>query len=177
MNRIEEIIIVEGIHDIAHLKQFLDADFIKTDGSSLPEETKQEILSLKEKGKEFIILTDPDYPGEKIRKQLLELIPNAKQAFVRKEKARTSKKVGVEHADKEEILEALENCVTYHEKTNSLSWNEYIELGLSGRKESAKLREKVGFTLHLGFANSKTFYKRLNMLDITKEELEKIING
>ena len=175
MIKIEEVIIVEGVHDIAHLKTFINADFVETGGSSLPKSTQEFLLQLKSEGRNFIILTDPDFPGEKIRKQLLELLPDAKQAFVRKEKARTAKKVGVEHASKEEILSALENCVTYSEKSDLISWSEYIDLGVSGKKNSAYLRKRLGDELHIGEANSKTFFSRLNMLNIDKDKLMALI--
>lgn len=173
--KINEIIIVEGQHDINFLKTFLDADFIQTNGSSLPEKTREMIRKLSESGKEFLILTDPDYPGEKIRKELLEIIPNAKQAFVRKENARTSKKVGVEHSTKQEVLKAIEKSISYSEKKEIISKEEYYELGLSGKEDSAKKREQLGKVLFIGQANAKTFYTRLNMLTLTHDELMNII--
>ena len=91
MRKIKEIIIVEGKHDIAFLKTFLEADFIETNGLGLNEQTKLTIKKLYEQGNEFIVLTDPDYPGEKIRKEIQEIAPNCKHAFIRKKEAISKK--------------------------------------------------------------------------------------
>lgn len=175
MKRVNEVIIVEGKHDIARLKAFLDADIIETKGSSLPDSTINLIKELESQGREFLILTDPDYPGEQIRNKLLKIIPNARQAFIPKERARTSKKVGIEHANEEDIIEAISNNITYKEDSMTLSWLDYLDLNLSGKNQSKENRKKLGQKLHIGEANSKTLYKRLNMLGISKEELKKIL--
>ena len=94
MIKIKEVIIVEGQHDIDKMSKYFIADYIKTEGSSLPQVVIDEINFYKNQGREFIIITDPDFPGTQIRNKLLEIIPNSKQAFVRKENARTAKKVG-----------------------------------------------------------------------------------
>jgi hypothetical protein len=48
-------------------------------------------------------------------------------------------------------------------------------LNLSG-SNSSKNKQKVIEHFNLGVCNSKTLLKRLNSLNISKEELEKIIN-
>ena len=121
-----------------------------------------------------ILFLDPDAPGEKIRRKLNDAIPGLKNAFVMKEDARTSRKVGIEHADKEVLAEALENLVTYGESNVSLSREEFFELGLSGEGSPAK-REKIARTFHLGKCNAKTMFKRLNMLGVTYEQLKGIL--
>lgn len=55
----------------------------------------------------IIILTDPDFPGMQIRNKILKEIPNAKQAFVRKEVSIKHHKVGVAESTKEEVNNAL----------------------------------------------------------------------
>ncbi len=176
MQRIREIIIVEGQHDINRLKLYLDAEFIKTDGSSLPKETKQRIENLAKQGKDFIILTDPDYPGEKIRNELLKIIPNAKQAFVRKEMARTSKKVGVEHAEKEEIERALSQLISFEDYSEKFTLQDLYGWGLAGQADSEQRRDVVCRFYSLGKANAKTFLKRLNALNYTEKDLRKSID-
>ncbi len=175
MIKINEIIIVEGTHDISFLSSFIDTLFIKTDGSSLPSSTIQEIKTYQKLGKKFIILTDPDYPGDKIRNKLLEIIPDAKVGFLDKKFARTSKKVGVEHATSKYILEVLDNLITLSNSSNNLTNNDLLDLGLNGYPNSNIYREKVSLYLHIGKCNAKQFLKRINCLNITKKELEKII--
>ena len=84
---------------------------------------------------------------------------------------RTMKKVGVEHASREVLEEALKNIITYKTRNDSLSYNDFVELGLIGKKESTIKREEIYKKFHLGKCNAKTLYKRLNMLGIKKEQI------
>ena len=78
----------------------------------------------------------------------------------------------MEHAGKQEILAALKHCLTYEVVENTLSWSEFVELGLTGLSDSAQRRKEVGNRWHVGEANAKTLRKRLNMLRVTKAMLE-----
>lgn len=174
MKKIKEVIIVEGKHDIDFLETFLEADFIKTDGTSLPDATKELIKSCDERG--IIILTDPDSPGEKIRLEVSKLCKNVKHGFIRAKNARYKHKVGVEHTTKEEVLEALDNLISYENYNENITNNDLMDLGLIGSDNSSKLRYSVQERLHLGKGSAKTFLKRVNMLNITKEDLAKEIS-
>ena len=177
MRRIKEIIIVEGKHDVAFLKTFLDAEFIETNGLGLNNSIRKTILEMSKQGYEFIVLTDPDFPGEKIRKEIESLVPNCKHAFIKKNNAisKNKKKVGVEHTTKEDVLKALENCVTYSETSNQFELKDLIELGLTGQENSMILRKKIEEEYSLGHGSSKTFLKRLNLIKKDKEEIVKKI--
>ena len=121
-------------------------------------------------------MTDPDYPGEYIRRRINDHIKGVKNAFVYKDDAKTSKKVGVEHASKEILEEALSHVITYDkEYEETLSFDEYCALGFIGKENSAVLRENVGKVLFLGKCNAKTLFKRMNMLGLNKEQIEKVI--
>ncbi|MBP3398387.1 MAG: ribonuclease M5 [Erysipelotrichaceae bacterium] len=113
--KIREVIVVEGKNDTAVLKGYFDCDTIETHGSCLSEFTLNLIESMQKK-RGVIIFTDPDYPGERIRTQINQRVRGCKNAFVPKEMAKTSKKVGVEHASKEVLEEALRKCVTFDEQ-------------------------------------------------------------
>ena len=95
--KIKEVIVVEGHHDTNVLKQYFDCETIETNGLSLSLETIELIREAKEKYG-VIIFTDPDHPGEKIRAKINEQIKGCKNAYIEKNKAKTSRKVGVEHA-------------------------------------------------------------------------------
>ncbi len=168
---IREVIVVEGENDVKHLKSFMDVDAISVSGLGITKETIEMIKALNEK-RGVIVFCDPDHPGEKIRAKINEAIPGLKNAFINKKDARTSKKVGVEHATKEKILEALDNLVTYKENECTISESDMVELGLVGDK---RLRDKVSAYYHLGEPNVKTMRKRLNMLEVKKEEVQKTI--
>ena len=171
---IKEVIVVEGANDSKRLKSFFDVDTIETHGLGLKKETLEYIKQINEK-RGVILFLDPDIPGEKIRKRINDIVPNCKNAFVLKEDARTKKKVGIEHADKQTLLDALNNLITYQDSKESISMAEFYELGLSGQDNSTTLREVVSKKLHIGKCNSKTMLHRLNMMGVTKEDIEKIL--
>ena len=175
--KINEVIVVDGKNDANKLKSILDCDVIETSGTHLSKQVIETLKVIQEK-RGIIVFTDPDYPGEYIRKKINDAIPNVKHAFIQKEKAKTTKKVGVEHASKEDIEEALQHLLTYHENNEeTLSYVDYMDLGFVGFENSAKLREEVGKVLFVGKCNAKTLFKRINMLGLNKEEVEKVIEG
>lgn len=171
---IKEVIVVEGINDTKRLKSFFDVETIETHGLGLNSETIKLIKQINDK-RGVILFLDPDIPGEKIRNRLNNEIPGLKNAFVLKDDAKTNKKVGIEHASKEVLIEALNNLVTYCESKQSLSLEQYNSLGLNGNSNSSLLRDKLSKHFHLGKCNSKTMFKRLNMLGITYDDIVKVL--
>ncbi len=167
---IKEVIVVEGKNDTRRLQSFFDVETIETHGMSLNQETIELIRQISAQ-RGIILFLDPDTPGEKIRKKLNDAIPGLKNAFVMKEDARTKKKVGIEHASKEVLEEALNNLLTYTDIEQSISESEFYALGLSGNEDSASLRRLVSEHFHLGKCNGKTLLKRLNLAGITAEEI------
>lgn len=169
MKEIKEVIVVEGKTDTALLKSMYKVDTIETNGLALNPKTLALIKTIqKERG--VIILTDPDYPGMKIRQRINETIPECKNAFVAKKDAIGKKKLGIAEARKEAINDALENVVTFSKPQASISWAEFLSLDIVGNKEK---RLQVYQAFHLGYGNVKTLYKRLNMAGITKEQILK----
>ncbi len=171
---IREIVVVEGKNDTKRLRSFFDLDTIETHGMSLNEETIELIRQLNEK-RGVILFLDPDSPGEKIRDRLNKQIPGLKNAFVMKEDARTKKKVGIEHASKEVLADALKNLITYGDCEESLSREDFIKLGLSGREDSAAKRNRISSFFHLGKCNAKTLYKRINLAGITCDQIKEVL--
>ena len=174
--RIKEIIVVEGSHDSDTLKKYFECDTIETHGLAISEETISLLKDVNEK-RGIIIFTDPDTPGNKIRNIINEAIPNAKNAFVVKKDAKTSKKVGIEHASKEVLEEALNNLITFEEVEDKLDMNDMYDLGLMGNSDSKRKRELLASKLHIGEASAKTTLKRLNYLGITREKIKEILEN
>jgi ribonuclease M5 len=177
---IKETIVVEGTHDSAHLKRFFDCDTIVTGGLALfgKDGRKTEEIRAAAERNGIIVFTDPDGPGEKIRRRVEEIVPDCRHAFVMKENARTKHKVGVEHASFEVLQEALAHTVTWGEpKEETISPEVFYELGLAGKENSEALRERAARAFHIGYANAKTMRGRLNRLGVTEEELRKAVNG
>ena len=171
--RLDAVVVVEGRHDIATLSQFIDATFVATEGSSFPLDVQQLLQTYDQEGRPLIILTDPDVPGEQIRKQLQVLFPRAIHAFVPKELARTSRKVGVEHAHPQTILAALRQAVVLSTPTeNTLSYQEFFVLGLVGTPEAATRRLAVFAHYGLGHGSAKTLWKRLNALGLRWSDIQ-----
>ena len=171
------LIVVEGASDKAFLTSFLNAEIVTTNGSEVSRETIDYIKEAS-KAKDVVVLTDPDFPGKKIRDKLDSQIPNLKHVFIPKEKAIKGHKVGVAESDKETILQALmfplEKKST---KGEHLTMADLFDLGLVGGEDCALLREKTMAKLHLGHGNAKTFMKRANSMGLTKGDIEKAIHG
>lgn len=173
--KVKEVLVVEGKHDSEKIKSCVECDTIETDGTHLGKDKLALIKQLQQQ-RGVIIFTDPDVPGEKIRHTINQNIPGCKNAFIEKSKAKTTKKVGVEHASKKDILEALQHLMTYEEKPEiTITWMEFVELGLTGFAHSQTLREILGNALFIGKANAKTLWKRLNMLGLHQTEVEALL--
>ena len=175
MKRIQELIVVEGQHDKEKLKKTFDCDVLVTSGLGITKEVLEEIKEAV-KGRGVILLLDPDSAGNRIRNRINQEIPGCKNAFINKEDARSNKKVGIECASPSAIEEALENVVTFGEDKESISRQEFYQLGLMGQADSAILRKKVSEAFHLGENNARSLYQRLNYASITKEEIERILH-
>ena len=172
---IDGVIVIEGKSDVAFLSSFITAEFITTNGSEISKDTINYIKKVSETKKVYV-LTDPDYPGERIRKVLDENIPNLNHCFIKKECSIKNGKVGVAESTKEEIENALKNAVTTKvEYKENISMNDLVNLGLSGQPDSESKRNKIAKQLSIGHCNAKTFLKRLNYCDINIDDLKKML--
>lgn len=175
---IEEIIVVEGKDDTRRLQEVLPVDTIETIGSAINEEILAQISHAQET-RGVIVFTDPDFSGEKIRKTIMEAVPDAKHAFLSRSQAaptRSKGSLGVEHASDEAILEALRKVVTptsalENVATPGIPRQTLMEYGLIAGTGAKSRREKLGDRLRIGYTNAKQLEKRLGMFRITPEEL------
>lgn len=175
---IEEIIVVEGKDDTRRLQEVLDVDTIETIGSAINDEILDQISHAQET-RGVIVFTDPDFSGEKIRKTIMEVVPDAKHAFLSRGQAAPSRSkgsLGVEHASDEAILEALRKVVTPTSALEAVAEPEIprqtlMEYGLIAGTGAKIRREKLGDLLRIGYTNSKQLEKRLKMFRITEAEL------
>ena len=171
------IIVVEGTHDEQHLKTLYPGIETISVGGSAVDQHVLEFLVNHQNELDIILLFDPDFPGEKIRKKVAEKLQSPKHIYVDQKVARSKKKIGIEHMSKIDLDEAFKHIVleTY---TPSMSKKDFIDLGLEGQQGSRALREIISTKLHLGgHVNAKTLFKRLNFIGITKETLQKVMNG
>lgn len=161
------MIVVEGKTDTAIIKKLFDVETIETHGMAMDEKTL-DLIEQAHKKRGIIVLTDPDYPGMKIRNRIMERVPQAKHAFVDKKDAIGEKKLGIAEAREDAIIAALKNVVSFCDDQETISWEEFISLDIIGDKQK---RLKVYDLFHLGYGNAKTLFKRLNLAHITKQDI------
>ena len=167
---IKEVIVVEGKDDITAVKAALDAEVIATNGFGYKKEFIKTLKSLSER-RGIIILTDPDYAGEQIRRDLSKHIKNPKHAFLPQEKKKKKGDIGVENATKEDIISAINKARPNKiEKQTLFSKEDLVEFGLVGGPDSSRRRDILGDILGIGYANAKQFLNRLNNFGVTRQE-------
>ncbi|GAE31734.1 ribonuclease M5 [Halalkalibacter hemicellulosilyticus] len=170
--KIKEVIVVEGKDDTVAIKRAVDADTIETNGSAIGEHVLAQV-ELAQKRRGVIILTDPDYPGERIRTIISQHIPECKHAFLPKAEAIAKRKgsVGVEHASPSAIREALRHVHVEKEYVEaSIPLKDLLDAGLIAGATAKRRRERLGELLHIGYANGKQLQKRLQMFRISQTE-------
>ncbi|WP_100486507.1 ribonuclease M5 [Sporolactobacillus pectinivorans] len=172
---VKEIIVVEGKSDTEAIRRALDADTIETNGSRVSRRTIETIRHA-QKRRGVIVLTDPDYPGERIRKIVSREVPGCKHAFITRKQGQgaANESLGIEHASPAAIREALSRVYTqFDEPEEQISLEQLRAYELLGGPRSRALRQQLGDSLKIGYANGKQLYKRLRMFQITPEELER----
>ena len=147
---IKEVIVVEGRADEARIRACrIEADTIRTDGFNLL----------------------PDGAGERIRKYLTDKFPLAKHAFVPRKEAIANDDLGIEQANRDSILRALEQarCLQF-EPQHEFTLADLSENGLNGTADASQRRSFVGAELGIGYGNAKQFLRRLNGYGVTRDE-------
>ena len=177
---INEVVVVEGYHDLAKLKAIFERiDVYITNGSEVSNETLEELKILNEK-RGLILFLDPDYQGERIRRIINNFVGETKHAFLPKKEciSKNKKKVGIEHAKREVIIEGLKSFYMSSKLTiNKVEYKDLYELKLIGNKHSKALRKEIGEELGIGLNNGKTLLKKLNMFNISKSQIIGILGS
>ena len=170
---------VEGSSDVKALKRALGKDIrtYQTHGMGITDKQIKELIHLNDTVG-IIIFTDPDYAGKRIRSKILEAIPNAKQAFVERSLAQGRGKVGVEHADDETIIRALERAKPeYKTRSDLYTISDLIDNGLMGREDSKEKRIALCDELAIGYCSAKSLLVKLNSYEIPREDFERALGG
>lgn len=185
--KVAEVIVVEGRDDTQAIRRAVRAVTIETHGFGISKNTWEKIENAyKDYG--IIVFTDPDHAGEEIRRKITEKFPDAKQAFLSREKASEKKTpsgytdIGIENASPEDIREALEKSrAKIALETNGNTVEPIFKMsdldiaGLTGSEGSKERREKLGDILGIGYANAKGLLYKLNTLGIERAAFDEAI--
>ncbi len=173
---IKEVIVVEGRDDITAVKRAVDAEVIAVGGFGINEKVISKIREAQER-QGVIVLTDPDFAGDKIRKIIAKRVNGVKHAYISRKEGTKDGDIGVENAAPVAIIEALEKAhCEIKEKRKEFSMEDMFFFRLTGTNDSGIRRQLMGKLLGIGYGNAVAFLSRLNNYGITKEEFVKAIN-
>lgn len=173
---IREAIVVEGRDDVDAVSKACDALIIATHGFGITGDT----WALIEKAYDelgIIIMTDPDYSGEEIRRRLTAKFPNALHAYMPRSEAIRAGDIGIENAAPEAIRMALSKVhgISENSERAAITMADLTELKLVGYVGASALRESVGAELGIGCGNGKAFLRKLNGFGISRADLEQVV--
>lgn len=174
---IKEVIVVEGRDDITAVKRAVEAELIAVGGFGINKKVIDKIREA-QKRQGVIVLTDPDFAGEKIRRIISKRVEGIKHAYISQKDGTKNGDIGVENAEPEAIIRALENAkCEKKEKRDEFDINDMIFFGLTGNTKSKERRDNLGNELGIGYCNTTQFLTRLNNYGITREEFAIAINN
>ena len=172
---IKEVIVVEGRDDVDAVKKAIDAETIAVGGFGINAKVIARIQEA-QKRKGVIVLTDPDFAGEKIRRIISKRVKGIKHAYIAKEDGLKNGDIGVENACPEVILKALEMAkITQIEKQEFFNMQDMFYFKLTGDNTSKVRRGMLGKILGIGYGNATQMISRLNNYGITKDEFASAI--
>lgn len=170
---IKEIVVVEGKSDTQKLQKLFHVKTIETNGSALTEQTINLIKAANAKNG-VILFLDPDYQGKKIRNKIAQFLENFKECYISKnDMQKSSTKIGIAEANDLAIINAFKNYIS---KTKSnqqtIAWIDYLEFNLNTKQKRLAISNYLG----IDYFNHKQLFNQLNLIGITKKDLERIIN-
>ncbi|VYU57584.1 ribonuclease M5 [Clostridium tertium] len=172
---IKEVIVVEGRDDITAVKQAVEAEVIAVGGFGINAKVIDRIKEA-QKRKGVIVLTDPDFAGEKIRSIISKRVKGIKHAYIAQEDGIKGDDIGVENATPEVIIEALNRAKVSEEVVEEIYKSEdMFYFKLTGDANSKKRRLMLGKELGIGYGNANQMLTRLNKYSISIEEFKAAI--
>lgn len=191
MVKIREAIVVEGRYDKNTLSQIVDAPIFETGGFQIMKDpARLQLLRSVAKTRGLIVFTDADGAGFVIRNYLKSAIEPCylKHAYTpdimgkERRKAEPGKegKLGVEGMRPEVILEALRRAgatmdTAQETSPSDITKQDLVELGLSGGKNSSKMRlallKKLELPAHM---SANAMLQALNLLMTRKQLVEAV---
>jgi ribonuclease M5 len=175
----KQVIVVEGSHDVEIIERiFQNVIVISVNGSAIDTKSMSMIKKLDETH-QIILAFDPDHAGERIRRLVEQGLSNVSHVFFPRNKAinRKGNKIGVEHMNKEDIIEAFSKIQINQTATNSdITASFLYDLKLIGHHNSKDKRKVLSEKLNIGDINGKTLLKRLKTFGYMKKDIIEVIN-
>ena len=191
MIRIKQAILVEGRYDKNTLSQIVDTAIFECSGFGIFKNKEQmDLLRQVAQKRGLIVLTDSDGAGFVIRNHIKSAIDNRYllHAYIpdvygkerRKSAPGKEGKIGVEGMTKDVLLEALKRAgATFGDAEATVNGNiskqDFMELGLSGGKDSAEKRKNLLMKLGLPERMSANAMLQAVNLLYSKEEFVKLL--
>ena len=173
---IKEVIVVEGRDDITAVKRAVEAEVISVGGFGINKKVLDKIREA-QKRQGVIVLTDPDFAGEKIRRIIAKRIVGVKHAYISQKEGMKGDDIGIENAEPATIIRALQKAkCEVKEKSVEFTMQDMVFFKLTGDSNSRDRRDILGKELGIGYSNAAQFMSRLNNYGITKEEFVEAIN-
>ena len=171
------VIICEGKSDLNKIKA-VNKDLIvfTTGGFSFGDEFLNSIKRLEENN-QIVLMLDPDYAGEMIRKRLKQVLKKPFDIYMPKEKCQGIGKLGIEHASLDDIKKALDSVIDLNKNYNNITNYDLFTLALSGSSNSAILRDKIAHSLSFTQRSAKDFLKKINAISITYKQLKEMVKN
>ena len=173
---IKEVIVVEGRDDVTAVKRAVNAEIIAVGGFGINAKVISQIKEAN-KRKGVIVLTDPDFAGEKIRGIISKRVPDAKHAYIARRDGIKGDDIGVENASPDVIIKALKSAkCELAEKRDFFNIDDMLFFKLTADPVAKDRREVLGRELGIGYANTAKFIMKLNNFGITREEFIEAVN-
>ncbi|QAT38889.1 ribonuclease M5 [Clostridium sp. JN-9] len=172
---IKEVIVVEGRDDITAVKRAIDAEVIAVGGFGINAKVIEKIREAQRR-QGVIVLTDPDFAGEKIRKIISKRIKGIKHAYITQQEGYKDGDIGVENAAPNAIIKALESAkCEVKEARDEFDIKDMYFFKLVGDKMSRERRDLLGKELRIGYCNGTQLVTRLNNFGVSREEFIKCL--
>lgn len=172
--QIDELIVVEGIHDRQRVEAAVNADVLVIGGDRIG----QRVMDAIRRGaahRGVIVFTDPDGAGERIRRRIDQAVPGCKHAHLPRRQAVSSHGLGVEHASVAHIQAALQRArpaTSGEVRQAAFAQADMLKARLVACEEAVARRTALGDLLGIGYGNAKSFLHKLNVLGVTREQFE-----
>ncbi|MBS9335737.1 ribonuclease M5 [Fructobacillus sp. M1-21] len=181
---ISAMVVVEGWSDTQRLALAVQCDTIETGGSALGERVLERI-SLAQKRRGVIVLTDPDFNGNRLRQLILAAVPGVTLASISRDQGRAAKdnphkSLGIEHApiaDLQSVLLKADQQAQGKRQESDIDLAFLLDYGLLGAGQAKEKRRLLGDRLSIGYANGKQLLARLQALGFQKHDVLNALKG